>query len=250
VLGWREEFPDIVPSIRQGDVKLLSRFCWQISEKVGFLVGLFLITGYGLTQSVGIRECEIIQWFVEPEARVEEWDKLCEVQSDKASVEITSRFGGVIKKLHYEAGDMAKVGKPLLDIDIQSEVNEKDLAELTGSPVKGDATDSNPVHTNEEPKSSSSIAISSQSNTASSWDSSPRTSTPNENPTATNYKPKGKHASLATPAVRHLTKELKINLADIQGTGREGRVMKEDVHAFARQRAASGSPAQGNLLLG
>ncbi|CAG8953224.1 hypothetical protein HYFRA_00003425 [Hymenoscyphus fraxineus] len=192
----------------------------------------------------GIRECEIIQWFVEPEARVEEWDKLCEVQSDKASVEITSRFGGVIKKLHYEAGDMAKVGKPLLDIDIQSEVNEKDLAELTGSPVKGDATDSNPVHTNEEPKSSSSIAISSQSNTASSWDSSPRTSTPNENPTATNYKPKGKHASLATPAVRHLTKELKINLADIQGTGREGRVMKEDVHAFARQRAASGSPAQ------
>lgn len=53
----------------------------------------------------------MIQWFVEPEARVEQFDKLCEVQSDKASVEITSRFDGVIKKLHYEAGQMAIVGK-------------------------------------------------------------------------------------------------------------------------------------------
>lgn len=30
----------------------------------------------------------MIQWFVEPEARVEQFDKLCEVQSDKASVEV------------------------------------------------------------------------------------------------------------------------------------------------------------------
>lgn len=36
----------------------------------------------------GIRECEVIQWFVEPGARVEQFDKLCEVQSDKASVEV------------------------------------------------------------------------------------------------------------------------------------------------------------------
>lgn len=36
----------------------------------------------------GIRECEVIQWFVEPETRVEQFDKLCEVQSDKASVEV------------------------------------------------------------------------------------------------------------------------------------------------------------------
>lgn len=36
----------------------------------------------------GIRECEVIQWFVEPEARVEQFDKLCEVQSDKASVDV------------------------------------------------------------------------------------------------------------------------------------------------------------------
>ncbi len=62
----------------------------------------------------GIRECEIIQWFVEPGTRVEQFDRLCEVQSDKASVEITSRFDGIVRRLHYEAGETASVGKVIL----------------------------------------------------------------------------------------------------------------------------------------
>ncbi len=49
----------------------------------------------------------------------EEFSPLCEVQSDKASVEITSRFAGVVQKLYYDAGEMAKVGKPFVDIDIR-----------------------------------------------------------------------------------------------------------------------------------
>ncbi|KAL8717791.1 MAG: hypothetical protein Q9225_005006, partial [Loekoesia sp. 1 TL-2023] len=65
----------------------------------------------GELRMTSIKEVQIIQWFVEPEARVEQFDKLCEVQSDKAAVEITSRFDGVIKKLHYEPEDMAQVGK-------------------------------------------------------------------------------------------------------------------------------------------
>jgi 2-oxoisovalerate dehydrogenase E2 component (dihydrolipoyl transacylase) len=42
---------------------------------------------------------------------VHEFDKICEVQSDKATVEITSRYHGKIKTLHYKVGDMAKVGQ-------------------------------------------------------------------------------------------------------------------------------------------
>ena len=48
---------------------------------------------------------------------INEFDKVCEVQSDKATVEITSRFSGVVTKLHYKVGEMAFVGKPLIDID-------------------------------------------------------------------------------------------------------------------------------------
>ena len=36
----------------------------------------------------GITECQIINWFVKPGDQVEQFDKICEVQSDKASVEV------------------------------------------------------------------------------------------------------------------------------------------------------------------
>ena len=38
--------------------------------------------------TTGIKEVQIIQWFVQPGARVEQFDKLCEVQSDKAATEV------------------------------------------------------------------------------------------------------------------------------------------------------------------
>ena len=47
---------------------------------------------------------------------VKAFDKICEVQSDKATVEITSRFDGKIVKLHHDIGTVVKVGSALLDI--------------------------------------------------------------------------------------------------------------------------------------
>lgn len=47
-----------------------------------------------------------------------QFDSICEVQSDKASVTITSRYDGIIRKLHYSIDDIAFVGKPLVDIEI------------------------------------------------------------------------------------------------------------------------------------
>ena len=56
-----------------------------ISAKVR--IGSFSCISYHSAVS-GIKEVQIIQWFVEPGARVEQFDKICEVQSDKATTEV------------------------------------------------------------------------------------------------------------------------------------------------------------------
>ncbi|KUI66214.1 hypothetical protein VM1G_01769 [Cytospora mali] len=174
-----------------------------------------------------IVECEIIQWFVEPGARVEEFSPLCEVQSDKASVEITSRFSGVVKKLYYEAGEMARVGKPFVDIDIQGDVSQETLDKLT--PPSGAETKEEEAPAPEAPQRPA---------TAPSGNGTVETPAP---------KPKGKHAALATPAVRHLSKEMKVDILEIEGTGRDGRVLKEDIYRFieagGNASAAATSPS-------
>ncbi|KAH6608701.1 2-oxoisovalerate dehydrogenase e2 component dihydrolipoyl transacylase [Trichoderma cornu-damae] len=172
----------------------------------------------------GIVECEVIQWFVEPGAHVEEFSPLCEVQSDKASVEITSRFSGVVKKLYYEAGEMAKVGKPFVDIDIEGGAGAEDAgAPKAAEPSKEGASPSPPTPAPEQRPQQAQADAAAQGQGAQ------------------ETRPKGRAAALATPAVRHLSKELKVDILDIDGTGKDGRVLKEDIYKFVQQRDASAS---------
>ncbi|KAI9674787.1 MAG: hypothetical protein M1817_001691 [Caeruleum heppii] len=171
----------------------------------------------------GIRECEVIQWFVEPEARVEQFDKLCEVQSDKASVEITSRFDGVIKRLHYDAGEMAIVGKPLVDIDIQSEISAEDEA-LTKPPEDDQSGKT------KEPQRTLGDGGKHDQGESLAGISSARS-----------------HGTLATPAVRHLVKEMGVDLSVIKGTGRDGRVLKQDVHDHVRTHGEATTTPSGQI---
>ncbi len=50
-----------------------------------------------------------MQWFVKKGDKIKAFDKICEVQSDKATVEITSRYDGVITDIHHAVGDIVKV---------------------------------------------------------------------------------------------------------------------------------------------
>src|ERR1700742_1457556 len=77
----------------------------------------------------GVKEVQIIQWFVEEGAPIEEWSPLCEVQSDKASVEITSKFSGVIKKIHFAQDAVVQVGDAMVDIEVEGDAEPQESAE-------------------------------------------------------------------------------------------------------------------------
>ncbi|OXV07763.1 hypothetical protein Egran_04477 [Elaphomyces granulatus] len=162
----------------------------------------------------GITEVQIIQWYVEEGAHVEEWKPLCQYQSDKAVDDITSRYEGVIKKLHFQADDTVPTGKALCDIDVEDGKYPED--------VRYPAPKLQPEESPPPPmKEATNLASTSEPVAILKDESSPATL---------------KYASLATPAVRGLLKELNVNILDVKGTGKDGRVLKEDIHKFAAMR--------------
>ena len=59
------------------------------------------------------------EWFVKVGDEVAQFDNICEVQSDKASVTITSKYDGVVTKLYYAVDDLAQTGDPLIDVEVE-----------------------------------------------------------------------------------------------------------------------------------
>src|SRR5262245_30312099 len=66
----------------------------------------------------GVHEAELIRWRVKPGDRVEEYQTLAEMETDKALVEVPSPWTGVIKQLNGKEGDIIKVGSVLVTYDI------------------------------------------------------------------------------------------------------------------------------------
>ena len=122
---------------------------------------------------------------------------------------------------------MAKVGKPFIDIDIVGDAGVEELESLT-SP-QPDKAEERPVPNDAPPKPAAKDVAEQSSGSRQAQPVMPA---------------KGKHASLATPAVRHLSKELKVDINDIYGSGRDGRVMKEDIYKFVKARDSGSSNTQ------
>ncbi|KAM4641363.1 lipoamide acyltransferase component of branched-chain alpha-keto acid dehydrogenase complex, mitochondrial [Discoglossus pictus] len=151
----------------------------------------------------GITEVTVKDWYVKEGDTVSQFDSICEVQSDKASVTITSRYDGVIKKLHYSVDDTALVGKPLVDIEtnvLKDGAPEEDVVETPAV--------SHEEHTHQEIKG---------------------------------------HKTLATPAVRRLAMENNIKLSEVVGSGRDGRILKEDILGFLAKQTGAILPPSPKL---
>jgi 2-oxoisovalerate dehydrogenase E2 component (dihydrolipoyl transacylase) len=165
----------------------------------------------------GIAEVEILQWFVEAGEEVKQFDRICEVQSDKATVEITSRYDGRIASLEYQVGEMAKVGLPLLFLETDDDgIENQDSDRVIMEEFK-----------EEEPLQIPTIASQFQLSADDENLSPPQT--------------KGKVQT--TPAIRKMSKEHNLDLSTIVGTGPKGRVLKGDVLTVLRERGLVQPPA-------
>ncbi|XP_012258130.2 lipoamide acyltransferase component of branched-chain alpha-keto acid dehydrogenase complex, mitochondrial isoform X2 [Athalia rosae] len=149
----------------------------------------------------GIREVTIKEWFVKQGDKVSQFDNICEVQSDKASVTITSRYDGLVKALRFKVDEIALVGQPLVDIELEGDEGSDEEKSTISSLGKGDDDKKKSLETDAG----------------------------NENVKKV----------LTTPAVRKIAAEKGINLATIVGSGKDGRILKEDLLNYTSDEESS-----------
>jgi len=76
----------------------------------------------------GIVECELVEWLVKEGDTIVEDQPVCDVMTDKALVQIPAIYTGVVTKLYYAKGDIAKVHAPLFEMAVTGEATETAVA--------------------------------------------------------------------------------------------------------------------------
>lgn len=154
----------------------------------------------------GIHEGEIVKWFVKAGDTVKEDDVLLEVQNDKAVVEIPAPVDGTVKEVKVSEGTVAVVGDVLITFDIEGdapageeETPEQPKAEEKTEDLKEDVKEDAPRDVQLH-KSERVIAM---------------------------------------PSVRKYAREKGVDIREVNGSGDNGRVLKEDIDAFANGEAPS-----------
>lgn len=155
----------------------------------------------------GIVECEIIEWRVKEGDRIEEDQPVADVSTDKAVVEIPSMHSGRVVKLYYAQGEIARVHSPLFAIEIDGGGAEP--AEETVEP--------SPAAAAPPPVTTASV---------------------------TSIAPAQGGKVLTTPAVRRLARENGLSLEAVPGTGKNGRILKEDVLNYLAGDSVAAAPAE------
>lgn len=142
----------------------------------------------------GMAEGEIVSWLVKEGDTVEEETPLVEIQNDKSVEEVHSPVAGTIKHIVVEPGTVANVGDVLAEIDA-------------------------PGHNGEGQGAPAAASETSESTPAPASGSVPAASDPNR-------------MVLAMPSVRKYAREKGVDITQVQGTGSNGRVLKEDIDNF------------------
>lgn len=147
-----------------------------------------------------VTEGTIEKWLVKPGDKVNKYDPLAEVNTDKVNAEIPSSFSGVIKELVAEEGETLEVGAVVCTIETEGsgETSEKPVE---AAPAKEEPANEMPAEGSLKPQSPI-------------------------------KREKGAASGRFSPAVLRLSQEHDIDLSLVEGTGRGGRITRKDLQAI------------------
>lgn len=172
----------------------------------------------------GIHEGEIVKWHVKPGDQVEEDQVIMEVQNDKAVVEVPSPVKGKVLELKVTEGTVCVVGDPLVSFEAEGEIpNLPDHGHADAAPAAAAATPAPAAEL--EPGCDIGAQVSANANQA--LDTPLAAAAP-----APAAAPIDRKHVLATPSVRKYAREKGVQLAVVPGTGKFGRITREDVDRF------------------
>lgn len=164
----------------------------------------------------GIHEGEVVKWFVAKGDKINEDDTLLEIQNDKAVVEIPSPVSGTVEEILVSEGTVAIVGDVLIRFDAPGYENvkseEDDNAE-TESQVQATAEAGQPIEKEETSKEQPAASA-----------------TPTAAPAQTDVDPNRR--IIAMPSVRKFAREQGVEIQQVAGSGKNGRILKEDIESF------------------
>jgi len=170
----------------------------------------------------GLHEGEIIKINIKPGDKVTDDDIIMEVQNDKAIVEVPCPVNGTVLEVLVKDGQVCHVGEVVAVIEAEGDVPEQ--APSAGGESQG----------SQAPAPEASAAT-------------PGASAPSAPPApaapAAAEAPKAGGLVLATPGVRKYAREKGVDLTQVTGTGKNGRITREDVDRAAAGGAAPAAPA-------
>ena len=182
------------------------------------------------------KEVEVIELLVKPGDTVKAEQSLITVESDKASMEIPSSQGGVVKELKVKIGDKVAEGSLVLILEASAEATAGTAAPVAAAPAAA-------------PAALVPVAAPAPQTASAPLSAAATPSAPPEN--ANGLKA---HAS---PSVRKFARELGVELSRVSGSGPKGRILLDDIQGFVKgvmsgssaAPVASGSAGMGMSLL-
>lgn len=201
-------------------------------------------------------DVEIIEVLISPGDTIAPEDSLITLESDKASMEIPAPEGGTVKEVRVKVGDRVSEGDTICTI----EPAESGATGADDSGGEEDDTDEEKPAGEEQPETKEASPPEGRTEAAPETppppqppspqdesrlreeDAAPPDTGPRPSPTA-HIEPEKHRSAHASPSVRRLARELGVDLTQVQGSGRKGRILHDDVKAFVKRTMQA--PATG-----